>query len=71
MIHILLLPQKRWAGKLSRNLKGVQWLYSSPYLLCVKKFLFPSVLSQNLEMDIMKTVPAAVWGSFPLLTAAR
>tara|TARA_Y100000310_G_scaffold109902_1_gene108367 strand:+ start:492 stop:707 length:216 start_codon:yes stop_codon:yes gene_type:complete len=71
MIHILLLPQKRWDGKLSRNLKGVQWLYSSPYLLCVKKFLFPFKLSQNLEMTIMKIARVVVWGSSRLSTAAH
>ena len=56
---------------MSRNLKGVQWLYSSPYLLCVKKFLFPSVLSQNLETDIMKIARVVVWGSSRLSTAAH
>ena len=69
MIHILLPPQKRWGGKLSLNPKGVQWLYS--FLTREKKFQFPCVLSQNLEMSIMKIVPAAVSGSFPLSTVVR
>ena len=71
MIHISLLPLKLWAGKLSLNPKGVQWLFRSLLLCLSKKFPFPSELSQNLEKGTMKIARVVVWGSYRSLTAVH